>query len=350
MNANTEKLDESYDFRDHIKGGGQKDHQSYRLQTFTAAWLGDEVFPETSFIVPRYVAQGLTILAGRPKAGKSYLALNIAVAIATGGSVLNEKVEHGDVLYLALEDNKRRLQGRLDQMIPFGRKPERLHLTIECNRLDKGGLEAIEAWCRSVPRPRGVIVDVFGRIRADKRRDESPYDYDYRTMVPLKGLADRLGIAVIVIHHTNKRQDVDDPLDAVSSTTGFTGAADTILILAKGPQGPTLYGKGRDIEEVETALRFDRAKGQWTALGDAGEVRRTDERKAILDTLSDTQSDTQGDAEGHDPESDTQSDPMSPSDIADETGMKVANVKKLLSRMVKSGEVLKVKRGLYARP
>ena len=284
----------------------------YRLETFTAAWLGDEVFPETSFVVPRYIAHGLTILAGRPKAGKSYLALNIAVAIATGGGVLGEKVEQGDILYLALEDNKRQLQGRLDQMIPFGRKPERLHLTIECNRLDKGGLEAIEAWCRSVPKPRCIVVDVFGRVRAAKHRDESPYDYDYRTMVPLKTLADRLGIAVVIIHHTNKRQDVDDPLDAVSSTTGFTGAADTILILAKGPQGPTLYGKGRDIEEVETALRFDKAKGHWTALGDAGEVRRTDERKAILDALSDTQSDRGGVTLKGDSESDTQGDPDRP--------------------------------------
>jgi hypothetical protein len=89
----------------------------------------------------------------------------------------------------------------------------------------------------------------------------------------------------VVIHHVRKRQDYDDHLDAVSSATGFAGAADTILILANVPQGPTLYGKGRDIEEIETALRFDRARGLWTALGDATEVRRTDEREAILDAL-----------------------------------------------------------------
>jgi hypothetical protein len=73
----------------------------------------------------------------------------------------------------------------------------------------------------------------------------------------------------VVVHHLSKRQDYDDHLDAVSSSTGFTGAADTILILANGPQGPTLYGKGRDIEEIETALRFHRARGLWTALGEA---------------------------------------------------------------------------------
>lgn len=321
---------------------------SYRLDTFTAAWLGEEVFPDISFVVPRYIAQGLTILAGRPKAGKSYLALNIALAIATGGEVLGEKVEPGDVLYLALEDNKRRLQNRLDQMIPFRLKPERLHMTVECKRLDKGGLEALNEWCASVPSPRGIIVDVFGRVRADKRRDESPYDYDYRTMVPLKSLADKRGIAVIVVHHLNKRQDVDDPLDAVSSTTGFTGAADSILILARGPQGTTLYGTGRDIEEIETALRFDRAKGQWTALGDADDVRRTDERKVILEALLEAEPVTS--ESNREEAAQDYFEPMSVTSIAEITGMKTANIKVLLGKMVKANEVCKARRGLYNHP
>ena len=229
----------------------------YRLKLTTAAALSAIEFPEVSFVVPRYIAQGLTIIAGRPKAGKSWLGLNIAVAVADGDRVLNENVEQGDVLYLALEDNERRLQRRLNQLIPFGEKPERLHFATECTRLDNGSLEAIEAWCDSVAKPRLVIVDVFVRVRSERRRDESPYDHDYRTVLPLKALADRRAIAVVLIHHTNKRQDVDDPLDSVSSTTGFTGAADSILVLAKGSQGPTLYGRGRDIEEIETALRFD---------------------------------------------------------------------------------------------
>ena len=304
----------------------------YRLNVTTAATLASITFPDISSVVPRYVVQGLTVLAGRPKAGKSYLALNLGVAIATGSRVLDVEVEQGDVLYLALEDNQRQLQRQLDQMIPFGEKPDRLHFATECNRLDNGGLEAIEDWCNNVAAPRCVIVDVFGRVRADRRRDESPYDYDYRTLIPLKSLADRLGIAVVVIHHTNKRQDVDDPLDAVSSTTGFTGAADTILVLAKGPQGPTLYGRGRDVEEIETALRFDQARGQWLALGDAIDVRRTDERKTILDALFEAE------------------EPLSPTAIAAVTGMKYPNVKKLLGKMVKAGEVIKVKRASYCHP
>jgi hypothetical protein len=307
--------------------------QERRLKTITAAKLASTTFPEVSFIVPKYIAPGLTILAGRPKVGKSWMAANLAIAIAKGGYALGVvNVEQGDVLYLALEDSQRRLRRRLDQMIPLELKPERLHFATECERLDKGGIEAIEAWCDSVAKPRCVIVDVFVRIRSERRRDESPYEYDYRSILPLKALADRRGIAVIVVHHTNKRSDIDDPLDAVSSTTGFTGAADSILVLAKGPQGPTLYGRGRDIEEIETALRFDHQFGSWTALGEASEVRRTDERKTVLDALLDAE------------------EALSPTEIASITGMKYGNIRRLLGKMVTAGEVLKSGRGRYLHP
>ena len=106
----------------------------YRLKLTTAAALSAIEFPEVAFVVPRYIAQGLTIIAGRPKAGKSWLGLNIAVAVAAGDCVLNEDVEQGDVLYFALEDNPRRLQRRLNQLIPHGKKPERLHFATECTR------------------------------------------------------------------------------------------------------------------------------------------------------------------------------------------------------------------------
>ena len=142
-------------------------------------------------------------------------------------------------------------------------------------------LAAIERWCRCVPNPRLVVVDVFNKVRTLRGSNESLYDADYRSVVPLKALADDLDLAVVVIHHTNKREDVSDPFDAVSGTTGLTGAADTVLILTRDGMGTTLYGRGRDIAEIEVAMQFDHYTGQWLLLGDASTVRRTDERKAI---------------------------------------------------------------------
>jgi hypothetical protein len=303
------------------------------LETITARELAEQKFPPITFVVPDFVAQGLSVWAGRPKAGKSWLALGISAAVAVGGRALGRiKVEAGDVLYLALEDNPRRLQRRLHQLLPNADKPARLHLATSCPRLDNGGLAAIERWCRSVPNPRLVVVDVFNKVRTQRGSSESLYDADYRSVVPLKALADDLDLAVVIIHHTNKREDVSDPFDAVSGTTGLTGAADTVLILARDGMGTTLYGRGRDIAEIEVALQFDQQTGQWLLLGDASTVRRTDERKTILDTLQ------------------SADEPLGPTAIADAADMKPGNVRRLIGKMLKADEIVKTGRGKYRHP
>jgi hypothetical protein len=115
----------------------------------------------------------------------------------------------------------------------------------------------------------------------------------------------------------------------VSGSNGLAACADTTLILNRDGQGTTLYGRGRDIEEFEKALQFDRTSGAWTILGEADEVRRSDERTAILTALE------------------AAPGPLTPSQIVAATNMKRANVDFLLSRMGADGEVLKLKRGLY---
>jgi hypothetical protein len=105
------------------------------LVTTTAAVLAEQDFPPVAFVVPGYIAEGLTVIAGRPKTGKSWLALGWAAAVADGGMAFGSiPVEAGDVLYLALEDNQRRLKGRLKQMTPDASSPARLHLTTQCPR------------------------------------------------------------------------------------------------------------------------------------------------------------------------------------------------------------------------
>jgi hypothetical protein len=300
------------------------------LTTITAAELQDRNFAPIAFVVPGFIAEGLTVLAGRPKVGKSWLALGLAISVSTGGTALGSiNVEQGDVLYLALEDNNRRLKSRLEQTLDQGIHPERLHLATACPRLGAGGVEAIEGWCDSVKLPRLVLVDVFGKIKPPRRGKADLYEEDYRAIEPLKTLADKRELAIVIVHHTNKREEPADPFDSVSGTTGLTGAADTVLVLARSSNGPTLYGRGRDIEETETALKFDRTTGHWTVLGDATEVRRSSERNRIMEVLRNA------------------SAPLGPKDIAILSGLKSENVRQLLGKMVESGEIEKGARGAY---
>jgi hypothetical protein len=132
-----------------------------------------------------------------------------------------------------------------------------------------------------------------------------------------------------LLHHTRKAA-ADDPLETLSGSNGLPGAADTILVLDRNADGTTLYVRGRDIEERETALRFD--DGRWMVAGDAAELKRSQQRAAVLAAIKDA------------------GEPLGPTDIASITGMKAANVRALLQKLGKSGDVQKTTYGKYVSP
>lgn len=304
-----------------------------RLPTFTARQLQAMEFPPIRWIVEPFVVEGLTIFAGKPKLGKSWLALDVALAVAFGGVALgNIQCEAGRVLYAALEDNPRRLQSRISQLLASDSDwPEGLDLLTGLPRLDDGGMDALNRWADEAGNPRLIVIDTLAKVRPIRSSRDSGYDSDYAALVPLQEFAGERGIGVILVHHVRK-MDSDDPLDTVSGTTGLTGAADTVLVLARDSQGVILHGRGRDIDELELALSHDKTSGRWSILGNAAEVRRSDERTQIIEALSDSGL------------------PLSPSDIVSQTGMKSENVRFLLHKMMAAGEVAKEGRGRYALP
>lgn len=302
-------------------------------QGITASALMAMKFDPIRYVIPGYVAEGLTLFAGAPKIGKSWTALDLAIAVSTGGLAFGSiKCDQGDVIYLALEDNPRRLQSRLKVM---GRQiaPQRLTFMTEWPTLDEGCLDELEAWAHGAESPRLVIVDVLAKVRPIANGKDQLYDADYRTMTGLHGFATRHRLAVLVVHHTRK-MEADDPFDAVSGTRGLTGAADTVMVLKRdiGTAKTVLYVRGRDVEEVETALEFKRDIGTWIILGAAHEVGRTNERQAILETIR-----------GHD-------NPLSAREISDLLGKSYDAVRKCLTRMAHNGEIEKTGRGLYTCP
>ncbi|MCO5145541.1 MAG: AAA family ATPase [Aquamicrobium sp.] len=290
-------------------------------------------FPPVVYVVPGVITEGLTILGGRPKLGKSWLALGVCIAVATGGAYLGAECERGDVLYLALEDNKRRLQGRLTTLLPPMKslRPDlsQLELDTEAPTVDGGLIQRLDAWRLAAKNPRLVVIDTLAMVRPAKKRTQDSYEADYAALSPLQRWSGEHGLAVVVVTHVRK-MEASDPLEMISGTNGLTGAADSILVLNRDADGPKLYGRGRDIEELEKALRFD--NGRWSVLGDVDEVKRSAERRAVLAALDD--------AVG----------PMTPAEIAKVIGKPKGNLNVLLTKMVKDGEVVKVAYGLYAHP
>jgi AAA domain len=264
---------------------------SWKSGSFTAKQLQSMEFPPTSWILLDIIpAEGVTLLCSKPKFGKSWLAYDLCIASTTDRFTLGAiKPAQGDVLYLALEDSKRRLHRRMRTLLPsFGRTwPEKLTLKTEWRRLHEGGLDDIRAWHSDTKseggRPILVVIDVLAKVRKPVGNRQL-YESDYAALADLTKLANELGLAVVVLHHTRKMA-ADDLMETVSGSFGVSGAVDSILIMAMKTFGAVLDIRGRDLESVELAIEFNKNTCRWRVLGNATEVRVSKQRAKIMISL-----------------------------------------------------------------
>jgi len=247
-------------------------------------------WPEPVWAIPNLLPAGLTILAGRPKIGKSWLALQIAQAVAAGGCALGEHVDKGPILYLALEDNERRLQTRMQkQGWPMGLEADFLQLgqfTRQIDDLRNGGGERLARQIERVGH-RLCVIDTLSRACYG---DQSNVEEMTLALTPVQEMAQRLNCAVLMVDHHRKGFGSDP--DAVGDILGSTakGAmADCVwgLYRERGKAGAKLAITGRDVYEQSLALTWDWQTGAWQCEGDADEITITERRQEILDALAD---------------------------------------------------------------
>ena len=283
--------------------------------------------PPMRWAIPGILPEGLTLLAGKPKQGKSWLALSAALSIAAGGVALGtQQVIQGEVLYLALEDNARRLQARGRQLLSsLSRVPDGMEFALDWPRLGEGGLALLEEYLKAHPRLRLVVIDTWARVapQTGKRRN-SQYEGDYEALIPLKQLADTYRVSIVAVHHLRKTGS-SDVLDEITGSIGMTGAVDGTLILKRerGQTEATLFVTGRDIErEQHLALSFDTPTALWSVIGNAEEVGRSRARQQMLDLLHE------------------QPEGMSPREVAEALEKNYHTTRSLLRKMEETGEVM----------
>jgi hypothetical protein len=254
-------------------------------------WTGRDLlatdFPEPRFAVPALVPEGLTFFAGAPKLGKSWLALGLGIAVASGGRALGTlEVDRGEVLYLALEDSPRRLKDRLAILLRGEECPEGLWFETEWPRLGAGGAEQLSSWITEHPQARLVVVDVFTRMRTAEVKRSDLYKVDYDAASELQAVAIGNGVAVVCLYHTRKAE-AQDFVETVQGTFGLAAGADTILVArrGRGEADATLLATGRDISEQELALRFSPEARTWSLLGDAAEYNLGETRREIVEAV-----------------------------------------------------------------
>lgn len=222
-------------------------------------WLSVQEFPPLRWAIPGIIPEGLSLLVGPPKAGKSFAALDLLLSIAAGGRALG-KIPTGRprrVFYLALEDSHRRMQDRCRHLLKQDTIPP-LFSYMTAIEPTVGLPLTIEAWMERHPDTSLVVVDTLGKVMPPSQPGESSYNRDYRIASRLKAVADASpGLSILVLHHDRKATS-DDFVDNVSGTHGLAGAADTITVLARKRNSSegVLKITGRDVIESEYALRF----------------------------------------------------------------------------------------------
>ena len=234
----------------------------------TATALLAKQHQDMKWAVSGLLPEGAAILAGRPKAGKSWLTMQLAITVANGGKALDKYLTYqGDVLYLALEDGERRLKNRLKKQLGgVENHPalDRIHLACDWPKHGKGGIDALEAFAVQHPTTRLIVIDTLARVRDKRNGTAGLYEEDYEAISRVKSIADKHGVCIIINTHTRKAP-AEHPQDEVSGTLGLTGAADAVLVLKRPAHGNAakLYVSGRDIEEQELNLVFDPQNYLW---------------------------------------------------------------------------------------
>jgi hypothetical protein len=239
-----------------------------RFHTVDGATLMSMPLQPLNFVVDSLLSQGLHILAGSPKVGKSWLALWLSVCVANGDAVWGMSVKQGTTLYLCLEDSTLRIQNRLFEITEDA--PPNVHFCTESCILGKGLEEQIETFLAEHPDTVLIIIDTLQMIRGTHY--ENTYANDYRDLSVLKKLADQHGLAILLIHHLRK-ETADDVVNRISGTTAISGAVDTNLTLVEEKRGSgkaTLTCVGRDIEHRELLLERS-SENVWELISDSRE-------------------------------------------------------------------------------
>lgn len=312
------------------RGGGtiefeRKESLGWKPLVIDACDLLVKDFPEPKWAIPGLIPEGVTLLAGKPKLGKSWMALGFGIAIAAGGKALGQiEIQQGECLYLALEDNERRLKKRLKVLNPNGdHMPPGLHLTTEWRRVDDGGLDDLREWLTEHKDCRLVMIDTLQKIRAS-RGNRDTYEADYEVGASLQEIAHKFNIAILVIHHLRK-MDSEDPMDQISGTTGLTGGVDGSLVLMRrrGETDAVLHVTGRDIEDdTPLALNWDAKTATWQTTG-----------PAAMECKTGVRTDTSQFIENNGPSTAEQ--------ISAGTGETLNTVQKRLKRMYDDGELIR---------
>ena len=233
------------------------------LKTVSMNELYETTYESKPPLIDGLLNAGTYLFVGAPKLGKSFLMAQLAYHISTGTPLWNYPVRKGTVLYLALEDDYKRLQERLYRMVGAD-GTDNLFFSVSAGQLGSGLDEQLSRFMREHPDTKLIIIDTLQKVR-EIGGDNYSYANDYQIIARLKSFADSYGICLLLVHHTRK-QNADDKFDMISGTNGLLGAADGAFLLSKEKRTSNiavLDVSGRDQQDMRLHLVRNESTLAW---------------------------------------------------------------------------------------
>jgi RecA-family ATPase len=237
------------------------------------------------YTVNGILPHGLFILAGSPKVGKSWLVLDVCIAVAVGGDIWGYRASQNGVLYYALEDNWRRINERVNQLDTDNTDMSNFRVKLSAPGIGTGLIEEIERHMVNFPNTSLIVIDTFEHIRNRDTTKQTLYSADYSDIKTLRSITNKYEVTLLLVHHTRKMNDENDPINNVSGSTGLTGATDGNWVLEKIKRTENhakLTIDNRDTEGFCFDLKFNSDTCRWEYIGNNTGVDNADEDIAIL--------------------------------------------------------------------
>ena len=246
-----------------------------KIQLIDAETLYYKPLEHPKMLIDGVLSDGLAIMAGDSKIGKSWMVLWMCLQISKGEPVWGLPTRKTDVVYLALEDREWRVQQRMQDLTDT--PPDNLHFGFSCGQLGAELESQIEDVLKDYPSTGLLFIDTLQMVRDNASAKVNAYAQDYKDLSSLKKIADNHGICIFVVHHTRKERDGGNIFNDMTGSTGIMGVADTGMILRKEDRfgdNATLCITGRDVEEKKLKMQMRGVKWEITEELSADDLRK----------------------------------------------------------------------------
>ena len=208
---------------------------THTLRGLLMELLGSEDLDRKKLTPIRYaidgiIPEGYTVLSAPQKAGKSWMAQQMCLAVAQGTEFLGHKTTKGTAIYIALEDCEKFAQERQNIVGTHG--VDGFKYVFEAPPMDMGFIDELDELTKDIDDLRLVVVDVLGKIEYQPKPRESAVHCEYRTGADLKAWADRRGVSLVAITH-NRKEIHNDPFNNISGTVAVTASADALVMISR---------------------------------------------------------------------------------------------------------------------